>query len=85
MADHINITHPDDNERGWRHMEQVTLLKAQLDIANKRIVTLESDLDSIFTRAQRGDEIWLCRGDAKIIVRPVASNTDDAAEGEAGR
>lgn len=71
MADHINIRHPDEAERGWRHMEQVTLLNAQLNIANQRIAALESDLDAIFTRAQRGDEFWLCRGDSKIVVRPV--------------
>lgn len=79
MADHINIRHPDEAERGWRHMEMVKLLETKLEIANQRIEALEKDLDAIFTRARRGDEVWLYKGDLKIVVKPVEIEKDDDA------
>ena len=76
MPDHINIRHPDERHRDWRHIKEVALLKTELDIAGKRIIELEADLESIFIRIQQGDVVWLCQGDDKIIISAVA---DDAA------
>lgn len=76
MPDHINIRHPDERERAWRHMKDVALLKTELDIAGKRIMELEADLESIFTRIKRGDAVWLCHGDDKIIISAVSGDAE---------
>ena len=62
MADHINIRHPNERHRDWQHLKQVALLKTELEIAEKRILQLDGDLDAIFTRIKRGDPVWLCGG-----------------------
>lgn len=59
MADHVNIVHPDSNREAWRHMQEVAELRARLEIAEKRARSLESDLDSIFTRIERGEKAEL--------------------------
>jgi hypothetical protein len=68
MADHININEPGRFDRELDH--QIAAAKAQVDLtfANKRADALARDLDAIFTRIGRGDEVELHYADGRRIV-----------------
>lgn len=67
MADHINIVEPSKRERQWEHMVAVEKLKAELSISGQRVLSLESDLDAIFTRIKRGETAKLYYADGTMI------------------
>ena len=67
MADHINIVEPSKRERQWCHMLTTEKLKTEITVANSRIMSLEGDLDAIFTRIKRGETVKLYYDDGSMI------------------
>lgn len=68
MADHINITHP-DRYREWRRNDiETAKLKAEIEVLERSVTALSSDLDAIFTRIASGDEVELHYPDGSVIV-----------------
>lgn len=59
MADHINIHHPDGREVRRRIAIEIAELQARIKVLNNDVLDMESDLNSIFTRIERGDEVEL--------------------------
>lgn len=54
---HCNISLPRD--RDWDFIRQIAVLKAERSVLEDRLRSVESELESIFDRLKRGEEIYL--------------------------
>lgn len=69
MPDHININHPERRERDRQdHIKQAEQ-DARIKVLEMHLRAVESDLKSIFTRIERGDdcELHMPNGDVYVI------------------
>jgi hypothetical protein len=70
-ADHINIQHPE--KRGvesdyYRQRLLLTKTKAELEQLTQWYLQLQSDLEAIFNRIERGDRAELHYPDGRVFV-----------------
>ena len=79
MADHVNISDPTDygNRMSWEHRLEMEIMRVRLEAAQKERDHWKTNLEAVFTRIRRGDEVWIYDTDgSRIIVRaeplPVA-------------
>lgn len=86
MADHINISAP---RRRHELQERITAqqMKAEMEILRNAYDDMASDLDSIFTRIARGEQVELHYPDGTIVPitkarRRGGADTGDGADGE---
>jgi hypothetical protein len=71
MADHINIQHPDYRgveSQTYRSMLENEKLKLELKQLRQWYDTIERDLDSIFTRTERGEKTELHYPDGRVYI-----------------
>lgn len=71
MADHINIQHPD--HRGvdsdtYRGRLEITKLKAEIEQLSMWHRAVCNDLESIFTRIERGEKAELHYPDGRVFI-----------------
>jgi hypothetical protein len=67
MADHINISQIDRFDSRWDDRLAYEKLKVELDIMTKRFEQAQSNLDAIFSRVARGDEVELHYRDGAVV------------------
>lgn len=69
MPDHININHPQRRERERRDQLNLAKLEATISVLERHLSAIESDLESIFTRIERGleCELHMPNGDVYVI------------------
>lgn len=70
MPDHINIHHPDTNERWEREAIKIAELKARITVLDQALLQVRGDLEAIFTRIERGEEceLHMKNGDVYVIT-----------------
>lgn len=71
MADHINITHPatrDVDSDYYRQRLLIAKLKAELELLTQFYLAIQSDLDAVFRRIERGDTAELRYPDGRVFV-----------------
>ncbi|ANM12102.1 hypothetical protein [Rhizobium sp. N324] len=68
MPDHVNIHHPD--RRAERREKAVTIaeLRAKISTLETYLDSAERDLEAIFTRIERGDEVELHMQSGAVFV-----------------
>ena len=67
MASHINIQQIERFDTNWDWALADLKAKAELEIMTKRFEQAASQLDAIFTRIARGDEVELHYRDGSVI------------------
>ncbi|MBX5112735.1 hypothetical protein [Rhizobium lentis] len=68
MPDHININHPDSRAR-WREKTlEIVQLRAKITMLENCLLDIEGDLEAIFTRIERGDEVELHMQSGAVFV-----------------
>lgn len=68
MPDHININHPDGRARWRSEMLEIAQLRAKVQTLENSLLSVEGDLDAIFTRIERGDEVELHMPSGAVFV-----------------
>lgn len=70
MADHINIHCPDYGDR-WATRLHILKLEAEIKNLQAERDQYRNDLEAIFTRIERGDEVWLypSKGERVSVIR----------------
>lgn len=68
MPDHININHPDNRARYRFEMLEIAQLRAKVQTMENFLLNAESDLEAIFTRIERGDEVELHMKSGAVFV-----------------
>jgi len=71
MADHVNIIQIERFDQHWDDRLAHDKIKAELEIMTMRFQQAQSNLDAIFTRIRRGDDVELHyrNGDVIRVVR----------------
>lgn len=75
MADHINIQHPDYcgvESRSYRDRLEIEKLKLELKQLRQWYDSVSNNLESIFTRIERGETAELHYPDGRVIVIAVS-------------
>ncbi|ODT87038.1 hypothetical protein [Phenylobacterium sp. SCN 70-31] len=67
MADHINISQIDRFDSEWNSRLEFNKLKAELDIMTQRFKQAQSNLDAIFTRIARGEDVELHYSNGDVV------------------
>ncbi|RWB67598.1 hypothetical protein [Mesorhizobium sp.] len=81
MADHINIHAPRDRY-DLRAEIELAHMKAEMALLQQRYDKMESDLDSIFTRIARGDQVELHYPNGEIVLITKARKRGEKEGGE---
>ncbi|OWV67896.1 hypothetical protein ATY76_13275 [Rhizobium sp. R339] len=68
MPDHININHPDNRAKYRYEMLEIVQLRARVQTLENFLLNAESDLEAIFTRIERGDEVELHMQSGAVFV-----------------
>ncbi|WP_159953159.1 hypothetical protein [Rhizobium sp. 18065] len=68
MPDHINIQHPEYRESRLRDAIGLAQLEAKVRTLESHIAAANSDLESIFTRIERGDQCELHMKTGEVYV-----------------
>lgn len=69
MSDHININHPERRERDRRDQIKQAEQDARIKVLEMHLRAIESDIESIFNRIERGleCELHMPNGDVYVI------------------
>lgn len=73
---HCNITLPRD--RDWDFFRKIAVLEAEKSILESRLRDVESNLESIFDRIKRGEEVYLDYRDGSRIYIQARPEEDEA-------
>ncbi|MBB3297841.1 MULTISPECIES: hypothetical protein [unclassified Rhizobium] len=68
MPDHINIHHPDSRAKYRRERLLIEELRAKVSTLESFLIDAEGDLEAIFTRIERGDEVELHMPSGAVFV-----------------
>ncbi|AID18367.1 hypothetical protein PPF1_54 [Rhizobium phage vB_RleM_PPF1] len=68
MPDHINIHHPDSRAKYRHEMLEIVQLRARVSTLESFLLNAEGDLEAIFTRIERGDEVELHMQSGAVFV-----------------
>ncbi len=68
MPDHINIHHPDSRAKYRRERLAIEELRAKVSTLESFLFDAEADLEAIFTRIERGDEVELNMPSGAVFV-----------------
>lgn len=81
MADHINISWP---RQLWEMEDRVAKakLEAEMRVLQTAYEAMASNLDAIFTRIARGDQVELHYPDGKVILVTKAKPRKAGEDGE---
>lgn len=79
MADHVNITQVEWFDERWDARLAYEKLAAELSIMTARFRDAQSNLDAIFTRIARGDDVELHyrNGDVIRVAALAATNPQE--------
>ncbi|MBY2911405.1 hypothetical protein [Rhizobium leguminosarum] len=68
MPDHININHPDSRAKYRHEMLEIVQLRARVSTLESFLLNAEGDIEAIFTRIERGDEVELHMQSGAVFV-----------------
>jgi hypothetical protein len=68
MPDHINIHHPDSRAKYRRERLAIEELRAKVSTLESFLLDAEGDLEAIFTRIERGDQVELNMPSGAVFV-----------------
>ncbi|MGR9441639.1 hypothetical protein [Rhizobium leguminosarum] len=68
MPDHINIHHPDNRAKYRRERLAIEELRAKVTTLENFLLDAEGDLEAIFTRIERGDEVELHMPSGEVFI-----------------
>lgn len=68
MNDHVNIQHPDSYRRMVEEKSEIEALKVRIKILEQANAGLSSNLDAIFNRIARGDQVELHYPDGSVVL-----------------
>ncbi|MGO8093173.1 hypothetical protein [Rhizobium leguminosarum] len=68
MPDHFKINHPDSRAKYRHEMLEIVQLRARVSTLESFLLNAEGDLEAIFTRIERGNEVELHMQSGAIFV-----------------
>lgn len=68
MPDHVNIHHPDSRAKYRRERLAIEELRAKVSTLESFLLDAEGDLEAIFTRIERGDQVELNMPSGEVFI-----------------